>query len=514
MEATPTYSADASITAGGVPIALGRRRAMHKRVRGAISWLERQALFVAGLATVAGVILAKVPSHINQDAWLALVDGRYVAQHGIPRSDTLAILTHGARWIDQQWLAQLGIYGLYQLGGLALYSVVYVALTVGSLAVAITAARRLGGTEAHVIWVLPLAAFLYFTGSFQIRTQGFAYPLFVATLWLLASEARAPSGRRVYLVFPLLILWGNLHGSASLGAGLVALCGVSLLVQDLRGGRPWRVRGRAFAFMIGAPLCLLITPYGISGLTYYSETLLNPAFKTLVTEWQPVTSISILAVPFFVAAFATVWVLGHNRAQPRLFEAMTLLLLIAGAISAVRNVTWFALAVIMLLPSTLSATVAHRPPAARRRRLNLAIVGTSAIVLLVSLITVSTKPSSWFEQGYDAHALSQVAAVVHRQPGVRIYADGRFADWLLWHDPSLARHVAYDSRLELLTPTQLRGLADVTEIRAPGARDLLAGYGLLMLETPDRTSKLLLDQPGTHVILRGHGVALATHSEA
>jgi hypothetical protein len=512
MAARRIFSANASVTAGGVPLPLGTSRSMmRERARGALSWLERQALFVAGLATAAGVILAKVPSHINQDGWLALLDGRYVAQQGIPHSDTLAVLTHGARWIDQQWLSQLAIYGLNQLGGLPLYSIVYVALTVGSCAMAIVVARRLGGSEAHVMWVLPVAL-LYFAGAVEIRTQGFAYPLFVGTLWLLASEIRAPSRRRVYLVFPLLILWGNLHGSAILGAGLAALCGLSLLVESHRTGPPWHVRGRGLALLVGAPLCLLVTPYGISGLTYYRETLLNPAFKTLVLEWQPVTSFTIVAVPFFIAAFATVWALGQSRGRAKLFEVLTLLVLIAAAISAVRNITWFALAVIMLLPSALGKIVAPRPPAPRRRRLNLTLVGASAVFLFAALSTVATEPSSWFESGYDARALGQVAAVVHRQPGVRIYADGHFADWLLWHDPSLTGQIAYDSRFELLTSTQLRELADLTEIRAPGAHNLLAGYGLLVLETPGRASQLLLDQPGTHVIVRGHGVAVATRS--
>jgi hypothetical protein len=377
---------------------------------------------------------------------------------------------------------------------------------------AIAAARRLGATEAHVVWVLPVAAFLYFAGSFQIRTQGFAYPLFVGTLWLLAAEVRAPTRRRAYLVFPLLVLWGNLHGSASLGAGLAALYGVTLLVQDLRIGQPWRLRRRGFAFMIGAPLCLLLTPYGISGLTYYRETLMNPVFKSLVIEWQPVTSTTVLAIPFFLTAFATVWLLGHSWARARLFEALTLLVLIVAAISAVRNVTWFALAVIMLLPSTLSRTFPARPAAHRRHRLNLSLVAASATLLLASLITVATKPSAWFEGDYDSQALNQVAAVVHRQPNVRIYADGHFADWLLWRDPGLAGHVAYDSRLELLTSRQLHELAGLTEIRAPHARDPLATYGVLVLDTTESASRLLLDQPGTHLILRGHGVAVATRT--
>ncbi len=486
-----------------------------RRTRGAVSWLERQALFVAALAAAAAVTLAEVPSHINQDAWLALVDGRYVAQHGIPHSDTLAVLTHGARWIDQQWLAQLAIYGLDQLGGLPLYSIVYVFLMIGGFGMAIAAARRLGGNEAHTVWVLPVAAFLYFAGSDEIRTQGFAYPLFVGVLWLLAAEIRAPSRRRVYLVFPLLILWGNLHGSAIVGAGLAALYGVSLLVEDLRAGPPWRVRGRGLAFMIGAPLCLLITPYGIAGLTYYSETLLNPTFKAYLTEWQPITSSTILAIPFFAAAFATVWVLGYSRGRVRLFEVLTLLILIAGAISAVRNITWFSLAVMILLPSMLGTILAPRAPTPRRRRLNITLVGAGAILLLAALITVATKPNSWFEREYDARALGRVAAVVNRQPGVRIFAEEHFSDWLLWHDPSLARHIAYDARMELLTSTQQREVADPLEVRPPATRDILAGYGLLVLETAsDRDTRPLLDQPRTHVILRGPDVAVATRPQA
>jgi hypothetical protein len=264
--------------------------------------------------------------------------------------------------------------------------------------------------------------------------------------------------------------------------------------------------------MIGAPLCLLLTPYAISGLTYYRETLMNPVFKSLVIEWQPVTSTTVLAIPFFITAFATVWLLGHSWARARLFEALTLLVLIVAAISAVRNVTWFALAVIMLLPSTLSRTFPARPAAHRRHRLNLTLVAASATLLLASLITVATKPSAWFEGDYDSQALNQVAAVVHRQPNVRIYADGHFADWLLWRDPGLAGHVAYDSRLELLTSRQLHELAGLTEIRAPHARDPLATYGVLVLDTTESASRLLLDQPGTHLILRGHGVAVATRT--
>jgi hypothetical protein len=40
-----------------------------------------------------------------------------------------------------------------------------------------------------------------------------------------------------------------------------------------------------------------------------------------------------------------------------------------------------------------------------------------------------------------------------------IFADDRFADWLLWTQPQLRGRVAYDVRFELFKPQQLRALA-------------------------------------------------------
>jgi hypothetical protein len=476
------------------------------------TWIERHALFFAALLMIASVILTTSPSHLNQDAWLALADGRYVAEHGIPHHDTLAVLTRGARWIDQQWLGQLTIYGVYRLGGLALYSVLYVSVTVGALGAAIWASRRLGGSEAHVMWALPLAAFLYFAGSGNIRAQGFAYPLFVATLLILAREARGRGGRGLYLLFPLLIVWANLHGSAILGCGLALLCGVSVLVSGPRRAECPRMRRRALALIVGAPVCLLVTPYGLSTVGYYRATLANPAFKALVTEWQPITSVMILAVPFFIVAFASVWVLARVRFSARLFDALALLVLIAAAISAERNVTWFALAVVVLLPPLLGEVAKPRPQAARRPRMNIALVGICAAWLGVSVTLVALKPAAWFQRDYSERALSTVGSLAREHPDVKIYADARFADWLLWRDPALTGRIAFDSRLELLTEAQMRRVATIAEIRAPGEPALLDPYRLLVMDTADPTSLRILSQPGTHVLVRGERIAVASRS--
>jgi hypothetical protein len=498
--AIPLSPADVPAQAEGT--GAGSRTRQHGRLRAAVAWLEAQSLFLAAVAAFACVGLARIPENLNQDGWLALVGGRYVAAHGIPSTDTLNVMTHGARWIDQQWLAQWLLYRVDQAGGLVLYSTLYIALGVAAVVMAIAAARALGGDERTILWALLGAELFILAGSAAIRTQGFALPLFVAVLWLLARDVRAPS-RRVYLVFPLLILWANLHGSVTAGVGLALLYGLTLLVDDVRGGG-WRsIRRRTAVFLLAPVLCLLATPYGVTIVSYYRETLLNPTFSKLITEWRPISSYMVLAVPFFAVAFAMIWLLGRSGKRTPAFDQLALIGLAIGAVFGVRNVVWFGLGIAVLLPACIATAIPKRttaPP--RRRTINLWLAGVSLGIVAMFLIVVAVKPSAWFERDYSTRTLSTVESIIRQQPNARIFADVRFGDWLLWHDPRLAGKIAYDTRFELLSTQQLNGIADLGQAHQPSQLNVLAGYRVLVLDPRSGTTKPVLSEPGMRVVAR------------
>ena len=510
QEAPPRSRAD--LVDGSEGATLSPADTPRSRISAAIAWLEAQSLFVAGVAVFAMVGLAKMPENLNQDGWLALVGGRYVAAHGIPSADTLTAMTHGGRWIDQQWLAQLVLYRIEQVGGLFLYGAVYVAVATAAFGMAIAAARSLGGNERTILWALPGAGFFIWAGSAEIRTQGLALPLFVAVLWLLARDVREPT-RRVYLVFPLLILWANLHGSVTAGVGLAVLYGVILLVSDLRGAGGRGIQARTLLFLLLPALCLFVTPYGITMVSYYRETLLNPTFSKVITEWRPISSFLILAVPFYALAFATIWLLGRSGRRTPAFDHLALILLAAAAVFGVRNVVWFGLAVAMLLPACIGSVIAERavtPP--RRRTVNLTLAGASLGFAAVLLVSAAVRPSSWFERDYSPRILSTVRSLLNQQPGARIFADVRFGDWLLWHDPALSGKIAYDTRFELLSDRQILAIADLGQVRGPHQPNILAGYRVLVLDPASASTKLVLARPGTRVVshTRRGIVALST----
>jgi hypothetical protein len=484
-------------------------------------WVEARAMFIVAVCAVVVLSLAAIPHHFSQDGWLALIAGRQIAEHGIPHHDYFTSMAYGVRWVDQQWFAQLLMYELDRVGGMQLLTVVYVLITGAAFGGAVAAARSLGGEDLHVLAVLPAGAFFYLTTAVSIRTQGFAYPLFVATVWLLASEVRNPVRRaRVYWVFPMLGLWGNLHGSVTLGAGLAVLYGLSLLPAGVRARG---VRGladtRAWAFILLSPLTLFVTPYGTEVVHYYDVTLMNSQFSRLVTEWKPVSSVPILAVPLLALIAVTAWFLirvflksraGAARQLP-LFDAVALLALAVGAITAVRNITWFGLAVVMLLPAAITQTKTAAAPL-RRARVNALLALAMVVVTAVSAVAILSRPTRWFTSTYPANAIATLRALVGRDPNVRIFADVRYADWLIWEDPqTFSGRVAYDTSLELLTSAQLNAIADPAA-KAQETRKLLAPYAVWMLYPANKTlNRQILRQPGVRVVTRNDKVLVVTH---
>src|SRR6266540_549430 len=88
--------------------------------RASSAWLGREGLLLLAVAAYALPLLARLQHSLRSDTWLALVAGREIVQHGLPRHDALTAWTLGDRWVDQQWLAQLTLYGLERVGGLRL----------------------------------------------------------------------------------------------------------------------------------------------------------------------------------------------------------------------------------------------------------------------------------------------------------------------------------------------------------------------------------------------------------
>jgi hypothetical protein len=484
-----------------------------------------EVLLGVAIIALAAIQLANLPGSFDVDSWLALVTGRDLWQHGLPHHETLTLLNHGSAWIDQQWLAQLVIYGLYKAGGLALVGIVNVAFIVAAVGGAALAARRLGAHPVTIMAVLALALFMVEPAR-EVRTQELALPLFVTLAYLLATDSRAPS-RRVYWCLPLLALWANIHGTVTLGVGLVALHALTTAWDRRRELiKSWRAWIRPFVLGLGAPLTLLISPYGLAMLGYYRTMLVSSSVRDHVTEWQPITFSPGTATVFFVLSGIAIWSFGRQPSRTTLWERLALLALAAGSIAVSRNILFFGLLALMLVPVSIGnprdplvrRTANPRVSAGRRGVVNLVLTVGALLALCATVFATAFAPDSRFEPPY-ANRSSLLAAVNkagRQDPSLRILAEDRFADWILWEEPALSGRVENDSRFELLTAAQLDRLNKVFGVDGPHWKAGARGLRLVVLDRrfvadaatafrAEAGSRTLFDNGQQVVILRSAG---------
>jgi hypothetical protein len=464
-----------------------------------VSFLEANGLVAAAVAVVALLALVLVRAELIGDTWMMLVSGREVAQHGLPHRDTLFLWTHGRTWIDQQWLAQLFYYKLHVLGGVRLVLIANAFFVAGAAATAFAFARSRGASPRAIFLIaalLPLMA----PWALQVRAQAPAQLLFAATFGLLTW--RGPiTWKRVGLVLALLVVWANVHGTVVMGAALALLCGL-FAATAAKGAQ----RRPALALIFLSPLCIVASPYGIALADYYHDLLTNPLLPKFVAEWK-VSAPGVLTAVFYAVLLGGGVLIARYGRRVALYDKVALAVLAISALTALRGIIWFALAAVIVLTPLVddalgrTRSLTGRAPA----RAGLAAGG---VALVVAGIVFSSSAES-LEQYWPRPAADRVAALASQHGNGQVFADGTYADWLLWVRPELRNRIAYDARFELLNAGEFTKLFDFGKKRGDHWRDAASGYNLFVYDTDSGHC------PGTcRVVYRDRYVTVATRSRS
>jgi hypothetical protein len=418
------------------------------------------------------------PALVVNDSWLNLVAGREVVENGLPSRDELTVYGLGATWTDQQWLAQVFMYGVHSLGGFALLSLATCLFVVGAFSIAAAAARQLGA-GARAIWVMFLPVLVAAPWAWSIRAQMLALPLYTGLLWLLATEARSPT-RRVWLAFPLLVVWANVHGSVALGALLVMLLGAYELIR--RRGATWP---RSLALVLLAPLAVLATPYGpIDTARYYHLLLVDPPFAGRVTEWTW-SDPAVDTMFFYALAVIAVVLVWLGRRRLNLFDVAVLALTFAGGVNAIRGIVWFALACMVFVPVAIGHRLESKSPGEPRRGLNVGIAVGLTVAVLAVAGSLFLRDETWFEEYWPREAVEAVRAEI--EPDDRLFAPDRFSDWMLFKIPELRGRVAYDVRFELYDGAFYQRLQNYNYEDGAAWKSFADGYRVVIVDETVRS---------------------------
>jgi hypothetical protein len=435
------------------------------------------------------------------DFWWHLATGRLIATHGvIPTTDVFSYTQAGAPFYNQGWLAQLLMYGLYQLGGAATVALTQALVIVSTYGLLLWLCVRRTGRLRLSVGVLLLSLPLVFD-NWQARPQSYAFPLFVAFLAVLTGY-RLGWNRRLWLLPPLIILWANIHGSFVLGLALIGITFVGEIVRVLRGeGRQTNDERRTtnderrttaderrttnderqkrsplhpftpsplhplITWGLLTALATLINPRGFALLGYVRDLLGTNAVTALVTEWAPPTIRETSGLIFFLFLFVCGLALTYARRRPDPTDLLLFGAFLWLALGAGRNIVWFGFVAVPLLVTQLATLL---PVSSRRSpgssALNATLIGLLALLVVGGLPWIKPAlfpPSVGAVLATDTpvEAVEALQAQPHRPQ--RLFHSEGYGSYLIWAAPE--QPVFIDPRIELYPYAQWRDYINLSQ---------------------------------------------------
>jgi hypothetical protein len=190
----------------------------------------------------------------DPDLWWHLKYGELLYQtNSLPREDNVSFTAHMADrvaadvveeapppfgqsparkefWISgakRAWLSDVILYAVFIVGGFPALGVLKALTFVCAYLLIYLAMKKMGSGDFSAFFVLSLVAIIGADFDYN-RPQIFSFLLFCYVLYLLHSYSR--SGKGIYLLPLLMLVWANLHGGFILGVVviLVFFCGESL----------------------------------------------------------------------------------------------------------------------------------------------------------------------------------------------------------------------------------------------------------------------------------------------
>jgi len=456
----------------------------------AIGAPDATRLMVLAFALCAFVAAAFCPQMLwDADTLWHIMTGDWMLAHRqVVAADPFSYSMPGHPWVDLEWLSEVLMAPIYGLGGWSGVDLVF-GLAIGVLTWILTSelARKLPPFSCAAAIFMALACT---TQSWLARPHLIALP--ILALWtvqlLRAREAaRAPP----LWLWPVMVVWANLHGSFLFGLALTGPFALEALLDAQPEGRLEVVRGWGL-FGAGALVASLITPHGLDGLIYPIR-LVTMSTLPDVSEWQSENFTRF--TPFEMSLLATLFILLYRGVKIPIVRLITLLGLLHLTLHETRHQMVLAVAGTLLLADPIGKALTGETPVIRLPRLSAVarygILGAMAVVFAGAAAIRMAVPAS-LTNGPTAPiaAFAHVPEALRRQPVLNEYG---FGGYLIFnHVPTFI-----DGRQDMYGDAFVDGFVKA-KANAPRLEALLARYHVrwTILGADDPAVQLMDQFPG------------------
>jgi len=332
--------------------------------------------------------------------WMHLTSGRLISESGVPHEDSFSIVRAGQSWVDNTWLYDRVVYGVWSAGGAPLVTVMHIVLVIGAFLLLLPLARTWGDLTSAAI-ALVLSAWLM-APLLEVGPTSFML-LFVALFFFTLSRDNKTWVRWAVLI-PAQILWTNIHPSFLLGPCICLLFVLQAVVMarsisetdDNSKSKAQESIVPLSILVAGSLIVTLINPYGLSIYKSVFTSMNNPA-AAFVREWiSPFSShFPPSAIGNLVTLTLLIGAIGLITQRGRLPLALTSITVICAflVIRSMRFLDIFALVAFPFIALSLSALRG----AVSKQLKNKAAILTGIIRTITLLVILCSL--TWFVSG-------------------------------------------------------------------------------------------------------------------
>ena len=246
--------------------------------------LSTQRVMFFTLLMLLVILATRVPT--DTDTWWHLRSGEYTLTNGMIYTDPFSFSNEGKTWVNHSWGSQIILYTAWQVAGnvgLVLYTSVLAVVGMMALYPICVGTVYL---RASVLLVGAITATVFWSA----RPQMISFALSGIFLLILFQYKRNQIDR-LWLIPPLMLVWGNLHAGFTIGfIFLAGFIGGELLghffAKDKTGIIPMRGIGKLMLITLLSVGALVINPYGFAMLRVPFDTVSLGVLRNYIVEWQ------------------------------------------------------------------------------------------------------------------------------------------------------------------------------------------------------------------------------------
>lgn len=292
------------------------------------------------LGAAALTLVVTVQPLRDPDVWWHLAVGRLIASRGIPAAEPFTFAGAPHPWVGQQWLYELGLARIVDLGGAGLAMAAMGVMASLAFFVAALATRRTDAVPAPALAASLLLMALVAGDVLGVRGQvvtvvGTALTLLAVTRW------REGSTRWLWALPPILLVWANLHAGFVTGLAVPLAAAATVAVHRRLGGSEVAPVRPLLGVTVLAALATLVNPAGPGLWAYVAQTFTTPTLTSSIVEWQSPDFHATLLRVFEVSAVLLVVLWAVSR-RPDPLDVVLALGMLAATLQAQRNVALFA----------------------------------------------------------------------------------------------------------------------------------------------------------------------------